>query len=106
MNRQMKSEFVDAPFRRSSPKFINISKPTVISHRQSHMANNDLVAWTASQVQTLLPGLEGPYLQEAVKYSLTLPPEDSNRHWRSLLGSFPQVDIFLKELNERRNPPK
>jgi hypothetical protein len=70
------------------------------------MANNDLVAWTASQVQTLLPGLEGPYLQEAVKYSLTLPPEDSNRHWRSLLGSFPQVDIFLKELNERRNPPK
>src|SRR6202043_3826940 len=69
------------------------------------MANNDVIAWTASQVQSLLPGLEGPYLQEAVKYSLSLPAEDTNRHWRSLLGSAPQVDNFLKSLNERRNPP-
>src|SRR5579859_6422480 len=67
--------------------------------------NNDLIAWTASQVQSLLPGLEGSYLQEAVKYSLSLPAEDTNRHWRSLLGTSPQVDTFLKTLNERRNPP-
>jgi hypothetical protein len=70
------------------------------------MTNNDLIAWTASRVQGLLPGLEGPYLQDAVKYSLSLPAEDTNRHWRSLLGSSPQVDNFLKSLNERRNPPE
>ena len=70
------------------------------------MTNDDLIVWTASQVQTLLPCLQGSYLQEAVRYSLSLSAEDTNRHWRSLLGSSPQVDSFLKSLNERRNPPK
>jgi len=78
-----------------------------IYHRGAPKAMADeLVAWTASQVQSLLPGLEGPYLQEAVKYSLSLPAEDTNRHWRSLLGSSPQVETFLKQLNERRTPTK
>jgi hypothetical protein len=66
------------------------------------MASNDLIAWTGTQVKDLLPGLDGEYLTEAVKYSLSLPPEDTDRHWRSLLGSSPQVDSFLQQLKQRR----
>lgn len=63
----------------------------------------DVVGWTSGQVKQLMPGLEGEYLTEAVKYSLSLSPDDTERHWRSLLGFTPQVDLFLKQLRERRN---
>src|SRR5579871_223084 len=66
----------------------------------------DLVAWTSAQVRELMPGLEGEYLTEAVKYSLSLSPDDTDRHWRNLLGSSPQVDEFLKHLRERRSPAR
>ena len=66
------------------------------------MANDDVVSWGAAQVKELLPGLEGDSLTAAVRYSLSLSPDDMDRHWRSLLGSTPQVDSFLKQLGERR----
>src|SRR5277367_460071 len=69
------------------------------------MASDAVVAWAASQVKQLLPGLDGEPLTEAVKYSLTLSPEDTDRHWRSLLGSTPQIDSFLKQLRDRRHQP-
>ena len=62
----------------------------------------DLLAWTSAQVKQLLPELDGEYLNEAVKYSLSLSLDDTDRHWKSLLGSSPQVDSFLKELRSRR----
>jgi len=66
------------------------------------MRNDDVVSWAAAQVKELLPGLEGDPLTAAVRYSLSLSPDDTDRHWRSLLGSTPQVDSFLKQLRERR----
>ena len=69
------------------------------------MANDAVVAWAASQVKGLLPGLDGETLKQAVTYSLSLSPDDTDRHWRSLLGSTAQVDLFLKQLRERRQKP-
>src|SRR5277367_3936828 len=71
------------------------------------MASDAVVAWAASQVKQLIPGLDGEPLTEAEKYSLSLSPEDTDRHWRSLLGSTPQIDSFLKQLRDRRHqqPP-
>jgi hypothetical protein len=70
--------------------------------------NSDIVNWAADQVKGLLPGLDDASLQEAVKYSLSMSPDDTDRHWRSLLGSSPQVDSFLKQLRGRRSskPPR
>jgi hypothetical protein len=67
--------------------------------------DEDVVGWTAAQVKELLPGLEGESLFEAVRYSLSLPPDDTDRHWRSLLGSNPRVDSFIKQLRQRRQSP-
>lgn len=69
------------------------------------MAGDAVIAWAASQVKDLFPGLDGEPLNEAVKYSLSLSPEDTDRHWRSLLGSTPQVESFLRQLRNRRQPP-
>ena len=66
------------------------------------MRNDDVESWAAARVKELLPGLEGDSLTAAVRYSLSLSPDDTDRHWRSLLGSTPQVDSFLKQLGARR----
>ena len=65
----------------------------------------DVVGWTAAQVKELFPGIEGDSLLDAVRYSLSLPPDDTDRHWRSLLGSSPRVESFIKQLRERRQSP-
>src|SRR5208282_1336152 len=49
--------------------------------------------------------LAGESLLEAVRYSLSLSPDDTDRHWRSILGSNPRVDSFIKQLRERRQSP-
>jgi len=66
----------------------------------------ELVEWTSSQVRLLMPYLDPAALKDAVSYSLSLPQQDTERHWRSLLGSSPQVDSFLVLLREKRSPPK
>src|SRR5271169_6339760 len=67
---------------------------------------DDTVGWAAEQVKGLLPGLESEPLLEAVRYSLSLSPDDTDRHWRSLLDSNAAVDSFLKQLRERRHPQR
>jgi hypothetical protein len=66
------------------------------------MATQGIIGWATAQVKELLPGLDAEPLQEAVKYSLSLSPDDTDRHWRSLLGSSPQAESFIKQLRERR----
>jgi Putative zinc finger motif, C2HC5-type len=67
--------------------------------------DQDLIDWTSTQIQLFLPYLDPSALHDAVTYSLSLPPQDTDRHWRSLLGSSPQVDTFLSLLREKSSPP-
>lgn len=64
--------------------------------------SGEIVSWAADKVKALLPGLGGEPLHDAVRYALSLSLDDADRHWRSLLGSSPNVESFIKQLRERR----